>query len=76
MGEPCELCKANEKPNCGNDWCHTNQEGDNEKVWVVDCNFCGSKELTTWKAAIEDGCPLCGSSKISIYHKESIKEDQ
>lgn len=21
--KPCDICAANNKPNCGNDWCHT-----------------------------------------------------
>lgn len=70
---PCKMCEANDQPNCGHDWCHT--RSDDEKVWVADCNVCGVREVTTWDEAIEDGCLICGTSKISIYHKKNLTEE-
>lgn len=68
--EPCDFCKANDKPNCGNEWCHTKEV--DEKEWVTDCNFCGSKTLVTWKQAIDDGCQVCCSRNTSIYHRKNL----
>lgn len=70
MNEPCESCKRNERPNCGNDYCHTNQNN-----WIVDCGSCGGKSEVTWKKAINDGCPICCSWKIQIYSKKNVKKD-
>lgn len=67
---PCKICEANNQPNCGHDWCHTRNK--DEKEWVVDCGVCGAKELVTWSEAVEDGCPKCGSSQVSIYHKKNL----
>jgi len=67
---PCKICEDNEKPNCGNDWCHTRDENEKEE-WISDCTSCGAKDKTTWTQAIYDGCPTCGSHKTSIYHESS-----
>ena len=45
-----------------------------EKEWVTDCNSCGSKSIVDWKTAVEDNCTVCGSSKISIYHKKNMQD--
>lgn len=67
---PCPSCKANNLPNCGNEHCCTRSEEDT-KVWIVDCGSCGSETATTWKEAVEEGCPVCCSWKVSIYHKKN-----
>lgn len=68
---PCDVCAANNQPNCGNEWCHT-RTNDEEKEWITDCNICGSKEETTWKQAINDGCSTCGSYNTSVYHRKNL----
>lgn len=73
MIEPCELCKVNNQPNCGNEHCHT--RGKDEKEWIVDCGACGSKSEVGWKQAIEDGCPVCCSFKVSIYHRKNLQKE-
>jgi hypothetical protein len=70
MVPPCKVCEANNQPNCGNSWCHTNQKDLYE--WVVDCSSCGTKSISTWKQAIEDGCQECCSYKTSIYSKKNL----
>lgn len=69
---PCNFCRLNDKPNCGNSLCYTNREVEDDKEWIAECGTCGVKNKATWKQAIEDGCSECGSHKISIYHKESL----
>ena len=68
--KPCDICAANNKPNCGNDWCHTRSK--NEKEWIVDCSVCSGKNKVTWKQAVNKGCPVCCSFKVSIYHAKEI----
>lgn len=49
-------------------------ETNDEKDWIVDCGSCGIKTKTTWKEAVENGCPVCGSSKVSICKdKEKVQ---
>lgn len=45
---------------------------DEKEEWIVDCGACGSKSEVGWKQAIEDGCPVCCSFKISIYHRKNL----
>lgn len=73
--EPCETCKANNNPNCGNDWCHTRNK-DNEKVWIVDCNLCGAKNEATWKQAVNERSACCGSYSSQIYHRKNLQKEK
>lgn len=72
--EPCEPCRLNGNPNCGNDWCHTRSTNE-KKEWIVDCGACGSKNEVTWKQAINDGCSVCCSYKVSIYNRKSLQKE-
>ena len=71
--EPCESCKANNNPNCGNDWCHTRGE-DEKQEWIADCSSCGGVTKVGWKQVINDGCPVCGSHSVSIYHEKNLSK--
>lgn len=69
---PCEPCSKNNLPNCGNEWCCT--RSNDEKEWIVDCKTCGSKSETSWNKAANDGCPICCSFKVSIYHRKNLQK--
>ena len=45
-----------------------------EKEWITSCGSCGAKSEVTWKQAVNDGCPICCSFKISIYHKKKTEK--
>ncbi len=48
-----------------------NGDNNDKKEWIVDCTACGKKSVVTWKEACENGCPICCSRKISIYHEKN-----
>ena len=73
--EPCEPCKKNNQPNCGNEHCHT-QEIVDETIWIQDCRVCGVKNEVTWKQAVNDRSPCCGSFKVEVYSKETLEKEQ
>lgn len=71
--KPCESCKINNKPNCGNDYCHTNRT---EDVWIVDCNLCGAKNESSWKQAVNERNACCGTFDSQIYHRTTLEKEQ
>ena len=47
---------------------------EDKREWIVDCGACSAKTIVTFKEACEDGCPVCCSRKISIYHEKNAEK--
>lgn len=52
------------------------KETEDEKEWIVKCGVCSAKTEVTWKQACNDGCPVCCSFKVEVYHRTSLEKEE
>ena len=47
-----------------------------DEIWIQHCNQCGSENEVTWKQAVNDRSPCCGTFEIQIYSKKTNEKEQ